>query len=73
MLSKQFQIGDLIRWYTSYADDPDLIRDVGTGLVLNVKEVQHTIPYKLFDVYRFKNSDIISVTERDIEYLKEKK
>ncbi len=73
MLNKEFKIGDIVKWYTSYADDPDLIRDVGSGIVLRINDVKHTVPYKLFDVYRFKNSDIISVTERDIECLKEKK
>ena len=70
-MNKEFKIGQLVKWYTSYADDPDIIKDAGKGIILNIKDKKYTKPYKLFDVYRFKKSDIISVTTRDIEHLKE--
>jgi len=71
LLNKEFKIGQLIKWYTSYADDPGIIKDAGNGIVLKIRELSYEKPYKLFDVYRFKKSDIISVTTRDLEHLKE--
>ena len=71
MLNKKFKIGDMIRWYVSYADDPDLIRDGGLGLLLCTRQPALEAAPKLFDVYRFKNNDIITLTMRDIEHIKE--
>ena len=71
MLNRQFKIGQLVKWYMPYADDPGIIKDAGSGIVLKVRKLDYEKPYQLFDLYRFKKSDIISVTTRDLEHLKE--
>ena len=70
------EIGDIVKWWTRYADD--IIRDAGAGLVLNIKSFEYhslvgdkSIEYKNFDIYRFKFNDIMCISQRDIEILKE--
>jgi len=70
------KVGDMVEWWTRYADD--IIREAGTGLVLNIKKHSYqsplgnsTVEYKNFDVYRFKFNDIMSINQRDIQILKE--
>lgn len=72
MSNNDFKIGDLVKWYTTYADDLDLVKDAGPGILLCIRKKSYGRAYEIFDVYRFKNNDIISVTARDIEHLKEK-
>lgn len=74
--STPIEVGRLVKWWTRY--DDDLVRDAGTGLIVNVKEREYhavtadkIIKYKNFDVYRFKINDIMSINQRDIEFLKE--
>lgn len=70
------EVGTIVKWWTRYADD--IIMEAGNGLVLNVKNMEYqsvsgdsVVKYKNFDVYRFKFNDIMSISERDIEILKE--
>ena len=82
-ISKQLQsdtmdieVGNIVQWWTRY--DDDIVRASGTGIVLNVQKREYqsvtrdeVIKYKNFDVYRFKFNDIMSINQRDIEFLKE--
>ena len=70
------KVGSIVKWWTRYADD--IIRDAGHGLVLNIKTFEYRSPaqediveYKNFDIYRFKFNDIMSISQRDVEILKE--
>ena len=78
MLSKSssIEVGAIVKWWTRYADD--IVKEAGNGLVLNIKDMEYhsvfgdtLLKYKNFDVYRFKFNDIMSISERDIEILKE--
>jgi len=73
---ESIEVGTLVKWWTRYADD--IIKEAGKGLVLNVKNMEYrsvigdsVVKYKNFDVYRFKFNDIMSISDRDIEILKE--
>ncbi|MBL18411.1 MAG: hypothetical protein CMC82_01085 [Flavobacteriaceae bacterium] len=61
--------GDLIRWYTTYNDDPSLVKDVGVGICLDVKVTAYKdmSKYKFIKVYRNKFNDIINLPESDVE------
>lgn len=70
------EVGNIVQWWTRY--DDDIVRASGTGIVLNVQKREYqsvtrdeVIKYKNFDVYRFKFNDIMSINQRDIEFLKE--
>jgi hypothetical protein len=74
--SLHIEVGNIVKWWTRY--DDDIVRDAGTGLVLNIQEREYhsvtqdeVVKYKNFDVYRFKINDIMSINQRDIEFLKE--
>ncbi len=83
MISKQLQsdtlgieVGNIVQWWTRY--DDDIVRAGGTGIVLNIQKREYhsvtrdeVVKYKNFDVYRFKFNDIMSINQRDIEFLKE--
>lgn len=70
------EVGNIVQWWTRY--DDDIVRAGGTGLVLNIQKREYhsvtqdeVVKYKNFDVYRFKFNDIMSINQRDIEFLKE--
>ena len=70
------KVGDIVKWWTRYADD--IIHEGGTGMVLNINKFEYWSPmsddaieYVNFDVYRFKINDIMCINHRDIEILKE--
>ena len=74
--STNIEAGSIVKWWTRYADD--IIMEAGKGIVLNVKNMEYqsvsgdsVVKYENFDVYRFKFNDIMSISERDIEILKE--
>ena len=63
-LSKSdFNIGDLVKWYLSYADDPDLIKDAGIGLITSIQPPEKRKYLCLeninVSVYRFRQQDVM--------------
>jgi hypothetical protein len=61
----EFRVGDLVKWWTFYADG-DIVSDAGRGIVVEAIEKVHVIPhtlsenvrYDLYRVYMFQsNSD----------------
>jgi|7_EtaG_2_1085326.scaffolds.fasta_scaffold06650_5 hypothetical protein len=59
-----YSIGDLVKWYLSYADDPDLIKDAGIGLITSIQPpdkrkyvCQENINVS---VYRFRQQDVMN-------------
>lgn len=69
-------VGDLVKWYEVYADGT-LVKDVGTGIIMKIKDMNYyggdgTHKNKLYDVYRFKHSDISSFIDNYIEKLESK-
>jgi hypothetical protein len=73
--SSKVDKGDLVRYRVPYNDDPDIIRDAGTGVVVEIIHHSYTTSdkntrdYKVFKVYRTKFSDIITVTENNVQLL----
>jgi len=69
----KMDIGDLIQWQTPYDGDPSLIKDAGLGIIMKIQEHVYdagtlTIPgpelkYTVFEVYRNKFNDIITLSE----------
>lgn len=64
MSKKDISVGDLVRWVTSYDDDPDLIKDAGIGIVITEGSASNR-----FIVYRNKFNDIIDVSEASLRRL----
>jgi hypothetical protein len=69
-------VGDLVKWYEVYADGT-LVKDAGSGIIMKVKDMNYyggdgTHKNKLYDVYRFKHSDIHSFIDHYIEKLESK-
>ena len=68
------KVGDLVKWYELYADDT-IVKDAGSGIIMKVKNMNYyggIYKNKLYDVYRFKYSDIHSFIDYNIEKLEEK-
>ena len=64
------KVGDLVKWYELYADA--IVKDVGSGIVLNKKDINyHDGMYKnvIYDVYRFKCTDICRFMDHNVELL----
>lgn len=69
MLAK---VGDLVKWYELYADE--IVKDAGTGLVMNHRGVNYfngKYENKLYHIYRFKHSDIMTFIDRNLEKLEQ--
>ena len=67
------KVGDLVKWYELFADDT-IVKDAGTGIIMKIKNMNYyggdgTHKNKLYDVYRFKHSDIHSFIDYNIELL----
>ncbi len=64
------KVGDLVKWYELYADA--IVKDAGSGVVMNKREINyHDGSYEntIYDVYRFKSSDVKSFMDHNIEPL----
>ena len=64
------KVGDLVKWYELYADA--IVKDVGSGLVMAKRNINyHDGMYKniIYDVWRFKKSDLKSFVDHNIEAL----
>ena len=60
------KIGDLIKWYETYADI-DIVKDTGTGIVIGSQKKEYkSDKFMLYTVYRNKANDTMSFHERDI-------
>jgi hypothetical protein len=60
------QVGSLVQWQVAYNDDPDIIKDAGFGVIVATKSVNDPfsdLKYNLFEVYRNKFNDIITISE----------
>ena len=69
----KLKIGALVRWQEPYDDDPDIIRDAGTGILLDIKDREGPLAAKnskLFCVYRNAHADIMTTTETYVCLLK---
>jgi hypothetical protein len=72
-LKHNMRTGSLIQWQEPYNDDPSLIKDAGLGIVMKIKEHVYSpesstgfceeLKYTVFDVYRNKFNDIITLSE----------
>tara|TARA_B100000131_G_scaffold323231_1_gene380710 strand:- start:5109 stop:5330 length:222 start_codon:yes stop_codon:yes gene_type:complete len=65
------KVGDLVKWYELYADDT-IVKDAGSGIIMKVKNMNYyggIYKNKLYDVYRFKHSDIHSFIDYNVEKL----
>jgi len=69
MLAK---VGDLVKWYELYADE--IVKDAGAGLVMNHRNINYfngQYENKLYHVYRFKHSDIMTFIDHNLEKLEQ--
>jgi len=69
----KLKIGALVRWQEPYDDDPDIIRDAGTGILLDIKEqkgAHNGKNSKLFCVYRNAHADVMTTTKTYVCLLK---
>ena len=60
------QVGSLVQWQIAYNDDPDIIKDAGIGVIVGTRSISGTyldLKYNLFEVYRNKFNDIITISE----------
>lgn len=64
-----FQIGELINWYETYAND-DLVKDAGIGIII---EIMDTSAFKSFRVFRIERKDIVRLCDYDIGKLNRSK
>jgi hypothetical protein len=65
------KVGDLVKWYELYADET-IVKDAGSGIIMKVKDMNYyggDYKNKLYDVYRFKHSDIFSFIDYNVEKL----
>ena len=64
-----FSVGELVRWYETYAYD-DIVKDSGIGILLEFSDYSQ---YRGFKVYRIKKQDIVYLYDGDVEKLKNDK
>jgi 5'(3')-deoxyribonucleotidase len=67
------KVGDLVKWYELYADA--IVKDVGNGVVIKKQDINyHDGMYEniIYDVYRFKCSDIHRFMDHNVELLENK-
>ena len=69
-MEHNFQVGDLVKWFESYADG-FLTRDVGLGTVVEICEYHH-MNYINYAVYRHKHQDTMHFEPRELDYPKKK-
>ena len=62
-----FSIGELIRWYETYAND-DIVKDTGVGILL---EQRNYSDYKTYKVFRIEKQDTVFLFDQDIAKLRE--
>ena len=66
------KVGSIVAWQEPYADDPDIIRSAGLGILIRILQRESPFTkdkYNVFEVYRNKFNDIITLSEFDIESL----
>ena len=63
-----FSIGELIRWYETYAND-DIVRDTGVGVLLECCSFAN---YQTYKVFRVERQDIVYLSDEDIAKLNKK-
>ena len=71
---ENIQIGELVKWFEPYADDIDMIKDIGYGVVLRRNEYDLGFTsgkYINYTVYRNKHSDTMRFEPREIEIIKD--
>tara|TARA_R100000152_G_C6762831_1_gene187157 strand:- start:1220 stop:1438 length:219 start_codon:yes stop_codon:yes gene_type:complete len=64
------KVGDLVKWYELYADA--IVKDAGSGIIMSKRDINyHDGAYEnvIYDVYRFKCSDIHAFMDHNIEPL----
>jgi hypothetical protein len=64
---KDFQVGDLVRYFDTYAYS-DIVKDSGLGVIIRIQRVQE---WDIFVVYSNKKQTVSSYSYNDLEYLKE--
>ncbi len=57
-----FQVGELIKWYETYAND-DLVKDAGIGIIIEIADINAS---KTFRVFRIERKDIVRLCDYDI-------
>ena len=57
-----FQVGELIKWYETYAND-DLVKDAGIGIIIEIADINVS---KTFRVFRIERKDIVRLCDYDI-------
>lgn len=77
--SRAVQIGNLVKWFETY-DCDTIVRDVGTGIVIDIIEgqetvfndwhaVKHNVPVIRYRIYRTKHCDQRIFHARDVELI----
>lgn len=62
-----FSIGELVRWYETYAND-DIVKDTGVGILLEQKDYPD---YKIYKVFRIEKQDTVFLFDQDLTKLNE--
>jgi|ETNvirnome_6_100_1030635.scaffolds.fasta_scaffold13303_7 hypothetical protein len=65
-----YNIGDLVRWYEYYANDADILKDSGHGIVLEKKtyNLKHADKiYINYVIHRTRNNDTMLFESRELE------
>ena len=62
-----FSIGELVRWYETYAND-DIVKDTGVGILLEQRDYPD---YKTYKVFRIEKQDTVFLFDQDIAKLNE--
>ena len=62
-----FSIGELVRWYETYAND-DIVKDTGVGILLEQRDYPD---YKTYKVFRIEKQDTVFLFNQDIAKLNE--
>tara|TARA_Y100000592_G_scaffold99477_2_gene175673 strand:- start:2380 stop:2601 length:222 start_codon:yes stop_codon:yes gene_type:complete len=66
----KFQKGALVKWYESYADDLDMIKGYGLGILMGAKVHKYEQnTYTTLTVYRNRFNDIITLPESNVEII----
>jgi hypothetical protein len=60
-----FEIGELIKWYETYANS-DITKDAGLGIIVEIADIN---AFKSFRVFRIKKKDIVRLCDYDINKL----
>ena len=68
-ITQNFQIGELVKWFESYAST-DLVKDAGVGVLLDIEKIYNI---KSFKIFRIKKGDTVIIYENQIEKLNRSK